>query len=94
MSAVTEADFEEEHEARLAAQATIAIQSARIDELILQGSILQAQNDRLKEVNQMLVEALNKVSEDLNWMHNSKRLLNPFVFDYVDEALAKAGEQT
>ncbi len=32
-------------------------------------------------------EALKKSREDINWMLNSQKFLNPFVFDYIDKAL-------
>ena len=35
-------------------------------------------------------KALNKAREDINWMLNNEKFLNPDVFDYIDEALAKA----
>ncbi len=49
MSALTQASHEEEHEARLAAQATIAHLLTKLDDLTLHGSILQAQNDAMRE---------------------------------------------
>jgi hypothetical protein len=35
-----------------------------------------------------LVEALEEARHDVNWMLNNKQFLNPFVFDYIDAALA------
>ena len=34
-----------------------------------------------------LAEALRKAREDINWMLNSRKFLNSFVFDYIDAAL-------
>ena len=49
----------------------------------------------VKAVNshQALVDALNKAQEDINWMLNNARFLNPAVFDYIDKALKAAGEE-
>jgi hypothetical protein len=33
---------------------------------------------------------LKKAQQDVNWMTNSGKMLNRFVFDYIDEAIAKA----
>ena len=41
------------------------------------------------EQNDELLKVLLKVQEDLNWMTNSNKLLNRFVFNYVDETIAK-----
>lgn len=38
-----------------------------------------------------LYEALKRVEQDINWMLNNEKFLNPSVFDYIDEAIAKAG---
>lgn len=35
-----------------------------------------------------MYEALGKVREDINWMLNNERFLNPAVFDYLDKALS------
>ncbi len=37
-------------------------------------------------------EALKKVEEDINWMLNNRKFLNPDVFDYLDKAIEKAEE--
>jgi predicted DNA-binding protein (UPF0251 family) len=37
---------------------------------------------------QPLVEALNKAEQDINWMMNNGKLLNPECFEYLDKALA------
>lgn len=37
-----------------------------------------------------LRKVLTKVREDINWMLNSQQFLNPFVFKYLDDALAAA----
>ena len=34
-----------------------------------------------------LEEALQKAREDINWMLNSGKFLNSFVFDYIDKVL-------
>ncbi len=34
-----------------------------------------------------LVAALRKVREDINWMLNNRKFLNPDVFDYIDKVL-------
>ena len=36
-----------------------------------------------------LYKALEKAQEDINWMLNNQKFLNPEVFDYVDKALAE-----
>mgnify|MGYP000256458595 CR=1 FL=1 len=36
------------------------------------------------------LEALTKAEEDINWMINSGKMLNRWVFRYVDDAIAKA----
>ena len=36
---------------------------------------------------EQLAEALRKAREDINWMLNSQKFLNSFVFDYIDAAL-------
>lgn len=36
-----------------------------------------------------MYEALKKAGEDINWMLNNKKFLNPWVFEYIDKALAK-----
>jgi len=38
--------------------------------------------------NALLVAALKKAREDINWMLNSQQFLNGHVFDYIDAALA------
>lgn len=45
---------------------------------------------RLHEVNVELLGALKKAQEDINWMLNSRQFLNRFVFNYIDESIAKA----
>lgn len=35
-----------------------------------------------------LVDALKRANQDINWMLNNKKFLNPPVFDYIDAALA------
>ena len=42
---------------------------------------------------EVLYEALKKAEEDINWMLNNEKFLNPNVFDYIDTALAKAKEE-
>lgn len=37
-----------------------------------------------------LLEALEKCRDDINWMINSGKMLNPHDFYYVDDAIAKA----
>ncbi len=37
-----------------------------------------------------MYEALVKVREDINWMLNNRKFLNPNVFDYLDEATEQA----
>ena len=53
---------------------------------------LMADRDRLREANRELLAALKKAAEDTNWMLNNQKLLNPSVFDYLFDALAKHGE--
>lgn len=48
-----------------------------------QAPILSAELADLRKV-------LTKVREDINWMLNSQQFLNPFVFKYLDDALAAA----
>ena len=36
-----------------------------------------------------LLAALTKARGDINWMLNNRQFLTPFVFDYIDQALAK-----
>lgn len=38
-------------------------------------------------------KALERAREDINWMLNNEKFLNPEVFDYIDKALAKAEGQ-
>ncbi|KKM75308.1 hypothetical protein LCGC14_1391630, partial [marine sediment metagenome] len=38
----------------------------------------------------VMYEALKKVEEDINWMLNNRKFLNPNVFDYIDKAIEKA----
>ena len=44
---------------------------------------------RALEHNHEMLKVLLKVQEDVNWMTNSNKLLNRFVFNYVDETIAK-----
>ena len=37
-----------------------------------------------------LVKALEKAREDINWMLNNEKFLNPQVFDYIDEVIDEA----
>lgn len=37
-----------------------------------------------------LYEALEQAQQDINWMLNNEKFLNPHVFDYLEKALAKA----
>ena len=37
-----------------------------------------------------LLEAVEKAQEDINWMLNNQKFLNPHVFDYLDHAIARA----
>ncbi len=37
-----------------------------------------------------LLEALEKAEQDINWMLNNQKFLNPEVFDYIEETLKKA----
>lgn len=46
----------------------------------------QAPSDPRLEV---AVEALEKAWQDINWMLNEEKFLNPHVFNYLDDALAK-----
>lgn len=45
---------------------------------------------RLMAAAPEMLAALERVREDINWMLNSGKLLQPSVFDYIDAALAKA----
>ena len=36
-----------------------------------------------------MYKALIKAREDINWMLNNEKFLNPDVFDYIDKALAE-----
>ena len=49
---------------------------------------------QLIEQNLELLGALKKAKEDINWMLNSRRFLNGFVFNYIDEAIAKSTGQS
>ena len=51
----------------------------------------KAIEDKLRalEHNHEMLKVLLKVQEDVNWMTNSNKLLNRFVFNYVDETIAK-----
>lgn len=46
------------------------------------------------ERNLELLGALKKAKEDINWMLNSRLFLNGFVFNYIDEAIAKSTGQS
>lgn len=45
--------------------------------------LLDEKDRRIRE----LTEVLTKVQQDVNWMTNEGKLLNRFVFDYIDKAL-------
>jgi hypothetical protein len=47
-------------------------------------------NARLIKAAPELLEALKRVRQDINWMLNNGKLLNEFVFEYIDETLEKA----
>ncbi|MCP4394846.1 MAG: hypothetical protein GY804_11370 [Alphaproteobacteria bacterium] len=53
----------------------------------------ESEHERLKNTTELdkklkiAEEALKKSREDINWMLNSQKFLNPFVFDYIDTAL-------
>ena len=36
-----------------------------------------------------LYEALKKAQQDINWMLNAQKFLNPDVFDYIEQLLSK-----
>lgn len=40
-----------------------------------------------------LLIALKRVREDINWMLNNEKFLNPHVFRYIDHALDKAEKE-
>lgn len=47
--------------------------------------------DRIEELEKQrdeLISALKRAREDINWMLNSEKFLNSFVFDYIDAAIA------
>lgn len=63
------------------------------------GIIAEAQGDTQEEAdaNANLIAAapaqnaaLERAREDINWMLNNRKFLNPEVFDYIDEALLGA----
>ena len=39
-----------------------------------------------------LYEALKEARKDINWMLNNQQFLNPLVFEYIDKALTKGGD--
>lgn len=50
--------------------------------------LIQETKESIKEDHlKLAVETLKKVREDINWMMNEQKLLNPFVFKYLDETL-------
>jgi len=49
-------------------------------------------HDDLVRKNKALREALVKVQQDINWMTNEGKLLQRFVFEYIDDALTQTGE--
>jgi hypothetical protein len=49
------------------------------------------ERDALRQRLEAAERALHRVREDLNWMLNNRKFLNPDVFEYIDAALA-AGE--
>lgn len=48
---------------------------------------LHAENANLRAENERLREALRRAQQDINWMLNSEKFLNGWVFDYIDDAL-------
>ena len=51
-------------------------------------SLIERQAEQIK----LLREALGKARQDINWMLNSRKFLDGFVFEYIDEALAATKE--
>lgn len=62
----------------------IARMYAKIETLRAQVAQLQGQAGAMRA-------ALERARQDFNWMMNEQKLLNPFVFEYLDAALASAG---
>ncbi len=48
---------------------------------------LLGKTEELERKLKIAEEALKKSREDINWMLNSQKFLNPFVFDYIEKAL-------
>jgi len=62
----------------------------RVARVFTFGAYRESANAHLIAAAPRLHKALERVREDINWMLNNQKFLNPEVFDYIDEALAKA----
>lgn len=56
---------------------------------IYKGAVLHIEYCPMHRAAPELYKALNKAREDINWMLNEQKFLNPNVFNYLDRALAK-----
>ena len=54
---------------------------------------LKAMVQRLQTERDELLEALQKAQYDINWMLNNEQLLNGFVFDYIENTIAKCTKE-
>ena len=70
-------------------------QTAWPEPIILQGNLNVDVGyvEELKKQNASLVGALERVQQDINWMLNNQKFLNPDVFDYLEAALKDAGRK-
>lgn len=59
------------------------------DRAIWREGILRSQLNAANERVRKLEEALRRAQQDINWMLNSEKFLNGWVFDYIDEVLEK-----
>ncbi len=61
--------------------------SGHVGQLEDEHNELLGKTEELERKLKIAEEALKKSREDINWMLNSQKFLNPFVFDYIEKAL-------